>query len=526
MSSRGFVLRRTVVLGFAAVLAAPVQGNDRRGAWGPVFDWGLPERLTTPIHASVVVTRPGGQGPLVGQVLTHGYYGTTWSYLWNPETGVFTLIDFLPDDSARECGDGRPDAMTSLFCSGHSVLADGQLLLSGGDLMHEDQNCPLGYAFAGAYYSHTINPLDPSPTYIRADDMNQGRWYPTNTMLGDGSVVTFSGLTECASCDDNGFPISPLNEDVERYNPATRTWSIISQRALPLYPWMHLLSNGRVFYAGPGRDSHRFNPNNGTWSFVDFFDHPYRSYGTSVLYSAGPDQVLVIGGVCCGDFATNTTEIIDLSHSSPQWRPGPVMRTGRTQLNAVLLPDGSVLAVGGRSDFDFGGPQAQPVYRAERLDPFARRQRWKRMASMSRPRMYHSTAVLLPDGRVLSAGGTAAEGYPLDEKNAQIFSPPYLFKGARPVITSAPEEITYGASFSVVTTEADQISSVVLIRPSSVTHAFNMEQRYVPVTFASRGESLEVWAPSGGNVAPPGYYMLFILNRDRVPSTAAFIRLH
>jgi len=510
------------------LVAGPVsltQANDRRGDWGPVFDWGLPGRLTTPIHMSVVVSRPDGTGPLVGQVLTHGYYGTTWSYLWNPQTQRFTLVDFDPGASARDCGDGRPDAMTSLFCSGHCVLADGSLLVAGGDLMHEDQVCALGYAFAGAYTSFTFDPLASSPGYTRAGDMNQGRWYPTNTMLGDGRVVTFSGLTHCASCDENGLPIITLNTDVEVYDPASRSWGMLSQRELPLYPWMHLLSSGRVFYSGPGNNSQRFNPSNGTWSLVSYSSYPYRSYGTSVLYPAGRDQVMVVGGACCGEFATPATELIDLSRLAPRWQAGPSLRTGRTQLNAVLLPDGSILAVGGRSDYDFGGVAAQPVYRAERLDPFSSRSRWKRMARMARPRMYHSTAVLLPDGRVLSAGGTAAEGYPFDETNAQVYSPPYLFRGPRPEIRSAPERITYGETFAVEPGAPGGISSVVLMRPSSVTHTFNMEQRYVALTFAEENGVLRATAPATGESAPPGYYMLFILDSDRVPSTAAWVRL-
>jgi hypothetical protein len=148
-------------------------------------------------------------------------------------------------------------------------------------------------------------------------------------------------------------------------------------------------------------------------------------------------------------------------------------------------------------------------------DPVANN--WTTMASMQRPRMYHSSSVLLPDGRVLTAG---TDG----EFTAEIYSPPYLFQGPRRVITSAPSAVAWGSNFFVGTHVPSKIDKVVLIRPSAVTHSINMEQRAIELDFGVGGGGVTVGAPPNGGVAPPGYYMLFLVN-DGVPSTAAFIKI-
>jgi hypothetical protein len=186
------------------------------------------------------------------------------------------------------------------------------------------------------------------------------------------------------------------------------------------------------------------------------------------------------------------------------------------------LPDGTVLASGGESASD-GVDLTKAVLPAEIWDPNT--QKWTTVASLTNGREYHSTALLLPDGRVLMAGGGQLPGSgATDQTNAEIYSPPYLFKGARPTITSTPGTITYGSSFTVQTPDAASITKVALIRTPSVTHAFDQNQRYIPLSFTTGSGQLTVQAPASGNAAPPGYYMLFILNSSGVPSVASFVR--
>jgi hypothetical protein len=197
----------------------------------------------------------------------------------------------------------------------------------------------------------------------------------------------------------------------------------------------------------------------------------------------------------------------------------------RAYHNLTLLPDGNVLATGGgkvTNTYD----ESQAVLAAELWSPTT--ETWTAMASMAVPRLYHSTALLLPDGRVLVAGG-GRFGNPAgdihDKLDAEIYSPPYLFKGARPVIASAPTQIPYGSPFQITSPDAARIASVTLLALGSVTHHFNQAQRFLSLPFSENGNTLNVQPPASGHEAPPGYYMLFIVDENGVPSVAAIVRL-
>ena len=236
------------------------------------------------------------------------------------------------------------------------------------------------------------------------------------------------------------------------------------------------------------------------------------SYGSAVMYA--PGKVLVMGGE--QNPPKNTAEVIDLNAASPSWRPVGSMQFGRRHLNATLLPDGKVLVTGGTAAPGFNDPSGH-VDAAELWDPAT--ENWTTLASSSGiPRVYHSTALLLPDGRVFSTGGN---GFP----DTEIYSPPYLFKGTRPTITSAPPSVAYGQSFFVGTPDAATISKITMLRLSSVTHAFNQSQYINELSFSQTTGGLNVTAPPNGNVAPPGYYLLFLLNGSGVPSVAKFVQL-
>jgi hypothetical protein len=231
-----------------------------------------------------------------------------------------------------------------------------------------------------------------------------------------------------------------------------------------------------------------------------------------------PGKVVLIGG---GDPPTNTVELIDLNQPNPKFQAEPPMAFARRQQNASILPDGRVLVTGGTSAPGFNN-DAGAVVAAELWDPAAGS--WTKVAAMKNHKLYHSTAVLLPDGRVLSAGGVPTD------RSAEIYSPPYLFKpdgtpAARPAITAAPQRISYGQSFDVETPEAARISSVVLIGLPATTHGMNFNQRFVRLPFTRSGGRITVTASAKPTLTPPSWYYLFILDDKGVPSPASVLVL-
>lgn len=186
----------------------------------------------------------------------------------------------------------------------------------------------------------------------------------------------------------------------------------------------------------------------------------------------------------------------------------------RMEHNAAILPDGKVFVVGGTSN---NGGADEPVYVPELFDPIMIS--WEQVAPHQIPRMYHSTAILLTDGRVLVAGAD-------NQPSGEIYSPPYLFRGSRPVIQSGPSTIVYGSTFSMEFTSATSLNIVTLLRMSSVTHSVNMGQRYVRLADgAPAGGPVSISAPANANEAPPGFYMLFVVDENGVPSVAATVQV-
>ena len=241
-----------------------------------------------------------------------------------------------------------------------------------------------------------------------------------------------------------------------------------------------------------------------------------------------PGKILKTGTSASPDAASvpsaATAYVLDMTQATAAWTQVPSMNFARTYHTMVLLPDGNVLVTN-------GGPTTAPtavttaVLQAEMWSPAT--QQFSRLASMVAPRLYHSTALLMPDGRVLVAGGGRNHDFsdPTDQLSAEIYSPPYLYKGARPVISAAPSATHYATNFSIITPDAAQITSAALIRLGAVTHAFDQNQRYVPLTFQQATGGLTVQSPSSANLAPPGYYMLFIVNATGVPSVASMIQV-
>jgi hypothetical protein len=454
---------------FVCLAAQGQSGPSLTGEWGPVLSW--PFKAT---HASLLSN---------GKVLAWPPYSNgDNAHVWDPVTNTFTT---------------SPKAGYNIFCSGHSHLADGRLLVSGGQI---------GAILYGVPNVSIYDPI--ADSWTRTPDMHAPRWYPTNTTLANGDVLVTSGQTDPAR-GYNGLP--------QIWQAATGDWQDLSsaQLIVPLYPRMFLAPNGKVFYAGESPQS-RYLSTTGTgqWSLVAKTNFPtVRDYGSAVQYGDG--KILIMGG---GSPPTATAEVIDLTALTPAWRTVASMAYPRRQCNATLLPNGKVLVTGGTSGKGFND-QTNPVLAAELWDPES--ETWTTLASQTGYRGYHSVALLLPDATVLIAGGDP------NMASAQRFSPPYLFNGPRPTISSAPANVNYGATFSVGTADAVNIAQVTWLRLGSVTHAFNQDQRFNNLTFTvASSTGLNVIAPANPNLAPPGDYMMFAVNSAGVPSVARFVRLN
>ncbi len=431
-----------------------------------------------------------------------------------------------------------------MFCNGMSIMQDGRVLINGGTkaygalaVVGVQGDVPfLGLPNASIFDPSTESFVDVAPTA-------HGRWYPTVTEMNDGRMMTTGGL----------------NDTDGNYNNTTEMWDgqawgaeiagnpnipNFPSFAFPLYPRMHLLPTGHVFYSAPSSATLDFNPTSQTWTLVAWTIYPglqdpngERTYGTSVLLPLTPQnnyspKVMIMGG---DNPATNTTELIDLSPAgaqvsaacptyAPCWVQGPNMAQARVEMEATILPNGKVLVDGGSAQDEDASTASM---KAEIYDPATNS--FSSAGSNAFPRLYHNVQLLLPDATVAITGGNPAQG--VFENHIEIYQPAYLFNSdgslaTRPTIgASAPASITYGGSFNVPTPDAATIASVVLMKAGSVTHSFDMDQRYVGLSFTSASGSLTVTGPPNSNIAPPGYYMLFLVNKAGTPSLASWVQV-
>ncbi|MET0623248.1 MAG: RICIN domain-containing protein [Pyrinomonadaceae bacterium] len=460
------------------------EGRAQQGEWSPSKLWPFVAIHTTLLPNSKVLAWSRDKDGSGNDVAF-----STQARVWDPATDIFTTV-----------ANGR----TNMFCSGHTALPDGRLLVTGGHNYLDGVGLPHTNIF-----KYNTN------QWVAGPDMNAGRWYPTNTTLANGEVLVVTGDT------GSGHNTTPQVWQTNVANPALESWRSLPARDFALYPWMHVSpKDGRVFNSGPdGGNTGYLNTTTGAWTAgPPMSGGYYRGEGTSVMYDTG--KIINLGG---GSPPTNSAEIINLNATTPAWQTIAPMANARRHVNGTVLPDGTVLVTGGTS---LGGNnEAGAVYAAELWNPAGAWPQWTTLASMRIPRLYHSTALLLPDGRVLSTGGGfGAGGTPYYE--VEIFSPPYLFKGARPMLTNAPASVGYGQTFTVSTPHASSITKVTMVRLSSVTHSFNEDQRLatLPIVSVVSG-GVNVTAPASGRHAPPGYYMLFILKGNGVPSEGRMIRI-
>ena len=435
-------------------------GPDTVGEWSAPFQGPFP---IVGIHTTLLHT---------GKVLMIDKKG---AYLWDPVGSGHVSVN-------------PPNI---LYCSGHTALPNGNVLFIGG----VDQN--------GARGPRWTYEFDVANTrWVRGPDTRRGRYYPTVCLLADGRVVITSGKLEDGQS---------LNDDVEVYHNGTL--QLVGSRLLRMYPHMWMLPSGKVLVSDAAARTAVLDP--ATWSWTAAPNMlAKRVSSAGVFMPSGPQgtsRVLVTAGHknnTAGPVAT--TESFDGANPGAGWRAMAPLPQPRSHMNLVYLPDGSMLGVGGAN---VDGKQAQSLL----YDPVANT--WTGLVSQTEERGYHSTALLLPDGRVLSAGDNFLPG---GGTKLELYSPPYLFRGARPVVTAGPSTATWASTISVTTPSA--VSRVVLVRPSSVTHTNDMNQRHLELPFTTTGTGVTADTPVSARVAPPGWYMLFLLNAAGVPSIAHWVR--
>jgi hypothetical protein len=470
---------------------APALKPSVGGQWSAVYDWPL-----VAIHAALLPN---------GNVLA--WDATPDDADDDPHTtDNFTTRVTLWDPISNTHRATNNDTDTDLFCAGSAHLWDGRILFAGGDSGRDGANGPLSN-------SNIYNPL--TNTWHRTEDMNAPRWYSSVATLANGEMLTFGG---------SYYP-NPVGE-VFQFN---QTWRPLSG-GLPIeisgdYQWLQQTPEGSVIFFGPENLVADIETDGaGRYTPLSTRDNlALRDYGSYAMYDVG--KILVSGG------ADGQKSAIVIDTASRQVRDTTPMSIGRRQHNLTILADGSVLSSGGNSDGTRYFSPTAGVFTPELWDPAT--EQWTELNPMQADRQYHSIALLLKDGRVLSAGGGIcgdcyAAGY--EERNGEVYSPPYLFNedgtlSDRPQLAAVPSQVNYAQRISLNINTEGSIEKAHLIKLGSVTHSENQDQRLVPLSFQASSNSISFTMPADRAVAPPGHYLLFVVNSNGVPSTGSIVKL-
>ncbi len=453
------------------------------GTWSSVYNWPL-----IPIHA---VLLPDGRLLTYGTDAAGNQTGAFIYDVWSPNQGAAGGHMTLPNGTG-----------TDTFCSAQVVLptASGDTVIAGGDTFDGTETTNTGNDNS-VLFSRASSTLSSGP------NMNRPRWYGTMTTLMDGTTYIQGGRgggdrAEVRASDGTFHLLNSLDTTpYDWYYP--RNWVAPDGRLFGYDVY------GHMWYIDPTGD--------GSIVGLPQLAAANRGVDSSAAMFA-PGKVLQFGG------ESNGSVVIDITGGgTPVVTVSGAMSTQRRYVTATLLPNGKVLATGGSS---VANQLTDVNLAAEIWDPATGA--WTLGASEAVPRLYHSQAILLPDASVLVGGGGAPG--PLTNLNVETYYPPYLFTAdgklaPRPAILSAPDSVAKGQSFNVGYGNATSIAKVALVKTGSVTHNWNMDQRYVPLTFSATGTTLSVQMPARTTDTPPGYYLLFLLNASGVPSVGKIVRV-
>jgi hypothetical protein len=466
------------------------------GAWSPV----LPTEVV-PVFTAVL---PNGKVLIwdsVGDNPTESYpdHSFTRVMVWNPADDTFRRVDLQG---------------ANLFCAGFAHLPNGNILIAGGNA---------NAAMDGIVRTYVFNWQ--TETFTRGKDMAAARWYPSVAETANGEEVIIGG--------------GPTTAEVYQTDGNIRALTGFTKYGSRVYPFLVSRPDTQLAFVGPTNPGYTIaTSGNATITGTAARDTINRQYGSFVTYDVGKTLVVGGGALTEGGVAnvpTKTAVIVDTNTGlNPTVTATSSMSAGRRQHNATALADGSVLVTGGYNSGAGLVDLDKATYAAERWDPATGT--WTALAGAERARQYHSTAALLPDGRVLTGGGGICSdcqkvGYL--EKNIEYYSPPYLFKkdgsgqlADRPVIDAAPAAVGVNLPFTVTSPQAANIRKVALISYADVTHSVDQGQRYIPLRFTASGTTLNVTGPQTGGVAPPGQYMLVVVDDAGVPSVARNVQVN
>lgn len=474
-------------------LRAIAAGPEVSGQWGPV--------QPAPVVPVFTALLPNGKVLMwdsVGENPTESYPDQTFTRaaVYDPATGTSTRIDVQG---------------ANIFCAGFVQLSDGRIFVAGGN---KDM------ALNGIKLTHIFDWQTNS--WTRGPDMTGERWYPSVAALMNGDAIVVGG--------------GPVRAEVRNYNGSIRQLSGVTAYSGREYPFLQSAPDGRALVTGGTSEMRRLAWwQTGSMETAVNRDGINRSYGSFANFL--PNKTLVLGGglsnVGGKQTPEKTSRIVDASGVTLTSTSGAPMAFPRRQHNATILADGSVLATGGMSEVSTSDlvSMDKAVFAAERWNPDTNA--WATLASAAVVRQYHSTALLLPDGRVLTGGGGicgACKDVGYLRKDVETFSPPYLFasdgsEAVRPTITEAPKSAVINRQFSVRTPDAASITKVGLVRLGAPTHGVDQSQRYVPLSYATSGDTLTINAPLNPAEAPPGHYMLFLVNGAGTPAVAPIVQL-
>jgi len=486
--------------------------------------WSSGKNTTTvAIHASIL---PNGK---IFYLAGSGYHaehqaGPYEARVLDPNTGTESSNISMSED---------------LFCVGQAPLPNGNILLAGGTLRYDiaADNCNGKWHGLNSAYEFDWS----TSRLTKVAPMRHGRWYPTCVTMADGNVMVTGGYDQYGD----------HNRLVEIYNSGSKTWSIISASSggstytvgnssagtcsgagspsysgaspnLFLYPRMHLMPSGNIVVAGMLDDIRLWNRSNGSWSALGLSSPSYRHYGTSVLLplnntTTEKGKILTVGGSpTSSDPATRTCQVLDFNAGNPSIRTVGSLAYGRKYLAPVILPDGKVVVFGGAAQGN-----SNPRYRPEMFNPST--QTWTTLPVASVPRVYHQVSLLLPDGRVWTAGSTPSRSR--WELRTEFFRPAY-YSATRPSISGTPSVGSYGGSITIPASNTSSISRASLVKCPDTTHHYDSNMRLLWLGVTSRTSSnVTVQAPLNANLAPPGYYYIHAINSSGIPSVARIIRI-